>query len=220
MHLTLALDASTYDGSVAVIHGASVLGTATIVMRDPNRERLMPAVAAALADAGVHIADVDRVVCGGGPGSFTSIRIAGAIAKGIASGRNVPMYAVSSLTLIVAGSVWSTEPGRYLAVLGAMRGDVFAAGLEVVEAGRIHVLREPAVLRAEETATAAQRIGARLIGPGQPLHAAPHARGVAVLGGDTGALVRVDVGSWEPDYGRLAEAQVRWEATHGRPLPA
>jgi len=29
----------------------------------------------------------------------------------------------------------------------------------------------------------------------------------------------VDLASWEPDYGRLAEAQVRWEAAHGRPLP-
>jgi tRNA threonylcarbamoyladenosine biosynthesis protein TsaB len=29
----------------------------------------------------------------------------------------------------------------------------------------------------------------------------------------------VDLASWEPDYGRLAEAQVRWERAHGRPLP-
>jgi tRNA threonylcarbamoyladenosine biosynthesis protein TsaB len=29
----------------------------------------------------------------------------------------------------------------------------------------------------------------------------------------------VDLASWEPDYGRLAEAQVRWEAEHGRALP-
>jgi tRNA threonylcarbamoyladenosine biosynthesis protein TsaB len=28
----------------------------------------------------------------------------------------------------------------------------------------------------------------------------------------------VDLASWEPSYGRLAEAQVRWETQHGRPL--
>jgi hypothetical protein len=27
-----------------------------------------------------------------------------------------------------------------------------------------------------------------------------------------------DLASWEPSYGRLAEAQVKWEAEHGRPL--
>jgi tRNA threonylcarbamoyladenosine biosynthesis protein TsaB len=29
----------------------------------------------------------------------------------------------------------------------------------------------------------------------------------------------VAVDSWEPAYGRLAEAQVQWEARHGTPLP-
>ena len=28
----------------------------------------------------------------------------------------------------------------------------------------------------------------------------------------------VDIERWEPAYGRLAEAQVKWEAAHGRPL--
>jgi tRNA threonylcarbamoyladenosine biosynthesis protein TsaB len=28
----------------------------------------------------------------------------------------------------------------------------------------------------------------------------------------------VDRARWEPAYGRLAEAQVKWEAAHGRPL--
>jgi len=30
----------------------------------------------------------------------------------------------------------------------------------------------------------------------------------------------IAIETWEPDYGRLAEAQVRWEAAHGRPLGA
>lgn len=29
----------------------------------------------------------------------------------------------------------------------------------------------------------------------------------------------VDVATWEPEYGRLAEAQVKWETQHGRELP-
>ena len=32
--------------------------------------------------------------------------------------------------------------------------------------------------------------------------------------------VRVEaVQDWEPNYGRPAEAQARWETAHGRPLP-
>ena len=29
----------------------------------------------------------------------------------------------------------------------------------------------------------------------------------------------VSLDAWEPAYGRVAEAQARWEAAHGRPLP-
>jgi len=33
------------------------------------------------------------------------------------------------------------------------------------------------------------------------------------------AIVDVPVATWEPLYGRLAEAQVQWEQRHGEPLP-
>jgi hypothetical protein len=39
--------------------------------------------------------------------------------------------------------------------------------------------------------------------------------------GDGPAALRVgsvDLDAWEPDYGRQAEAQARWEFMHGRPL--
>jgi tRNA threonylcarbamoyladenosine biosynthesis protein TsaB len=34
-----------------------------------------------------------------------------------------------------------------------------------------------------------------------------------------GRLEPVALTSWEPEYGRLAEAQVVWERTHGQALP-
>src|SRR5690349_13337099 len=82
--ITLVLDASTYDGDVAVLDDARVLAERRTVMRDALHERLMPAVAEALEAAGTEISRLDRIVCGAGPGSFTSLRIAASIAKGIA----------------------------------------------------------------------------------------------------------------------------------------
>jgi gamma-glutamyltranspeptidase len=53
-----------------------------------------------------------------------------------------------------------------------------------------------------------------------PPDGAPHARCLIDLVGRKGGAVRVeDAGSWEPVYGRPAEAQARWEMTHGSPLP-
>ena len=103
--ITLALDASTYRSSVAVLDDARVLIQSTATMKGQDREKLMPAVAEALRSVGASLQSIGRVVCGAGPGSFTSLRIAASIAKGIAVGRSIPLYAVSSLALIVAGNV-------------------------------------------------------------------------------------------------------------------
>jgi tRNA threonylcarbamoyladenosine biosynthesis protein TsaB len=217
--LTLALDAATYDGSVAVIDGDRVLTSREVMMRGEREERLMPGVAEALHDAGVGATDLTRVVCGAGPGSFTSLRIAASIAKGIAAARGVPLFAASSLLLLVAAASCCERGGRYLAVLDAMRGDVHVAGFEVAAPDIIVELSPATLVSREALPQLARRFGARLIGPAEELAASPHARGVARLGALLERGHPVNLASWEPQYGRLAEAQVLWEHAHGRPLP-
>ena len=215
--VTLALDAATYEGSAAVIRDGRVLAERTVAMRGEHEERLMPAVLAALAEAGCSVRDVERVVCGEGPGSFTSLRVAGATAKGIAFGNAVPLFAVSSLALIVAGTP-GLAAGSYVAVLDAMRGERFVAPFRRAGDGSLTVLGPPARLTAAEAERLASELGAVAIGPLEATPASPHARGAAPL---LDAIVRagaVSVDTWEPAYGRRAEAQVRWEAAHGRPL--
>ena len=218
--LTLALDASTYRGTVAVLRGARVLAEREVAMKGADAERLMPAVADALADAGATAGGLARVVCGEGPGSFTSLRIAGAIAKGIATARDIPLYAVSSLFLIAAGASPPLEEGAWLCVSDAMRGECHATDLYVTEHGvLVHETSTRLVRPADFDAERAH--AKRIVGPnvaGVDREAWPHARGVAA---DLGRLLGerpVDLDLWGPSYGRLAEAQVKWEAAHGRPL--
>lgn len=213
--VTLAIDASTYTGSVAVWDGVTLVAEGEAAMRGEEQERLMPAVAAVLARAGFAVADVSRVVCGGGPGSFTSLRIAGAVAKGIAMGNSVSLYAVSSLALIVAGHKRSLTAGRYFAVLDALRGEFYAALCDVDAAGTVRPFSPFTRVAASEIPAICLDLGAVAIGPAQSIDALPHARGaLALLGG----LQPVNLDDWEPEYGRLAEAQVKWELAHGRPL--
>ena len=218
--ITLALDASTYEGDVALLDGDRVLAEDAAAMKGRESEQLMPAVAAVLARAKLHLGDVGRIVCGAGPGSFTSLRIAGGIAKGLASGLCIPLFAAPSLALVVAGG--ASQSGRYLGAIDALRGQFYVALYDVGEAGRIDEI-EPARLVAVEDVTAvASECRARIVSPTEfesGLRSRPRAAGVARIDGLLTSRGAVDVRSWEPDYGRLAEAQVKWESTHGRPLP-
>jgi tRNA threonylcarbamoyladenosine biosynthesis protein TsaB len=165
----------------------------------------------------VEPGDLDAVACGGGPGSFTSLRIAAAIAKGIARARRLPLITTPSPVLIVAGAVPPLAAGTWMALLDAMRGDVFGMEVTVHEDGRLSGAGAGWRSTREEAERRASAIGAGIVGPGESPALGPRARGFAAVIG-TPLASAADVSTWEPEYGRKAEAQVRWEAVHGRSL--
>jgi tRNA threonylcarbamoyladenosine biosynthesis protein TsaB len=222
--ITLAIEGATYQGSVAVIRGADVVAERTLraedggIPRAGRGERLMPAVAECLEEARVRGSDIARIVCGAGPGSFTSLRVAGSVAKGLASGYGVELYAVSSLLLTVSGARPPLPNGKYLSVLDAMRGEFYSSHI-ILQSGVAAQPEPPTLISSAQLEEIRLREHAiRTVGPGQGIDAHPHARGVAPILASIVESGPVNLASWEPDYGRLAEAQVRWEAAHGRPL--
>jgi tRNA threonylcarbamoyladenosine biosynthesis protein TsaB len=218
--ITLALDASTYEGDVALLDGGRVLAEQAAAMKGRESEQLMPAVAAVLQRVGLDLGAVDRLVCGAGPGSFTSLRIAGGIAKGIASGLCLPLFAAPSLALVVAGA--QPRVGRYLGAIDALRGEFYVALYDVDENGCIAESEPARIVAASEVGVVAEEYRAQIVSPTEfagGLRSRPRASGVARIEDLLAARGEVDVRSWEPAYGRLAEAQVKWESAHGRPLP-
>jgi len=219
--ITLAIDASTYAGDVAVLEDSRVVAEENVAMKGADCERLMPAVASVLERAGVGVAHIGRVVCGAGPGSFTSLRIAAGIAKGIASGRGLPLYAAPSMALLVGGA--DLRPGRYLAAIDALRGEFYIGLYDVASDANVSEVEPARLVPADAVERVAVDLDARIVSPSpftESVVATPRARGVARVEALLLASGRVDVGRWEPSYGRLAEAQVRWESAHGRPLSA
>jgi len=216
----LVLESATDAGSVAVLTEGNVVASLEFGARDPitgaRTEMLGRAVQQVLRDAEVAAHELAGIVCDAGPGSFTSLRCAAAIAKGIAAAVDVPLYAVSSLELL-ARSAGALAPGAYVAILDAGRGEWFAADVEVrgdgtKSIGMTRLVSDPA-LRAHVAGLAA-----RLIGRGEAIDAVPRAAAVVHVLDRVLRDGPVALDAWEPDYGRLAEAQVRWEAQHGRPL--
>ena len=221
MDYTLALEGATYGGSIALLRDSTVIAERTLVdggipSRAGREERVLPSVAECLGEAHVGVDRITRVVCGAGPGSFTSLRIAASVAKGIAVGVGCPMFSVSSLLLTVACAREPLAEGRYLSVLPAMRNEWFTALFEVIGGGSIAQVRPPSIVADSELAAIAAEARATLLGPDRDIDSRPHARGVATLLDEIISAGPVPVETWEPNYGRLAEAQVKWDAAQRR----
>ena len=133
---------------------------------------------------------------------------------------------VSSLALIVAGALDRLSPGMYLASLDALRGERYGALIEVraepsrdgqpAQQGERRISWDGSWHRDSTSGLTelAHRSGAVMIGPDEALCAWPDAAGLVHL---WGIISEADPASWEPDYGRLAEAEVRLEAKSSRP---
>jgi tRNA threonylcarbamoyladenosine biosynthesis protein TsaB len=119
----LALETSTRLGSVAVGGNGRVLAESVLSVRATFSETVLDEASRLLDRAEVRAADLDGVVVGAGPGSFTGVRIAAALAKGLCFANDLPLYAYSSLRGVAA----SVGDAPVCAVFDARREEVYAA---------------------------------------------------------------------------------------------
>ena len=104
---------------------ATLVATGDHLCRRHANEELVNTCLGALEEAGLAMADVDAVLVGRGPGSFTGVRIGIATAKGLSCGLGKPLYGVSTLDA-TAWTAWSVGVRGTLAVaMDAMRGEVY-----------------------------------------------------------------------------------------------
>ena len=100
-------------------------------------EELVDTLDEALQTAGLGVDDIDRIVVGRGPGSFTGVRIGISTAKGLARGANVPLRGASTLDAC-AWSAWRAgERGLLGVAADAMRGEIYPA-LYLLDDGGAH----------------------------------------------------------------------------------
>jgi tRNA threonylcarbamoyladenosine biosynthesis protein TsaB len=120
----LALDCSTRGGSVAVGVDGRIAAECVLEAANGASSLLMPAVDEAVRAAGLAPRDLSAIVVGGGPGSFTGLRIAAATAKALVRALGVPLFAYSGL---LAAAATLRHAGRPVAALfDARNREVFA----------------------------------------------------------------------------------------------
>lgn len=133
----LALDTATERMAVAVAHGPDDL-TLDAPGGANASSQLIPQALALLAQTGLTLADVDAVAVGRGPGAFTGLRSAIAVAQGLAFGANKPVLLIDSLLIVAedarqqalaAGSV-PQAPWPLWVAMDARMDEVYAAAYQ------------------------------------------------------------------------------------------
>ena len=133
----LAFDTSTETMFIAVANGEQLWqhkgegGAKTSAT-------LIPAIMVLLREANVQLADLDAIVFGRGPGSFTGLRTACSVAQGLAFGANVKVLPIDTLLAVAEDARFEHGVDQVLAVLDARMGEVYSATY-AFEAGQWHV---------------------------------------------------------------------------------
>lgn len=234
---TLAIDAATARLTVALRADGR---TSELHLDGPRRHatEILAMIDALLGEHQLAPREVTDVVTGDGPGSFTGLRVASAVAKALVWGRpDIRWYTAPSLLARAVAQLTddSTEATTVLALSDALRGELFAGCWRFAAGAVQRIGPSPRAVVPEMLAELAPVDLVVGTVPEALLDQVRQATGREVITGDAAlpsaaALLRLmdwqggvaavaDSAAWQPDYGRPAEAQAVWERKFGRRLP-
>ena len=162
----LALEFSSPQRSVAVVQGGVEGGPLCLgeaIETGGRSTNALGLVEDALRQAQLDRAQIECLAIGLGPGSYTGIRLAIALAQGWQLARPVKLLGLSSAECLAAQAQTEGIFGRVEIVIDAQRNELYLAGYELDAQARREV--EPLRLASLAEAQARERAGSTLIGP-------------------------------------------------------
>lgn len=176
--ICLALEFSSERRSVAIARGGTVLAEA-VQQTESRATAAFALIEKVLADANISREEVELIAVGLGPGSYTGIRAAIALAQGWSLARTTEFCGVSSVEAIVWRAQAEKNFGRVNVAVNAQRGEFYLATWEVSAEDRREVL--PLHIVPAAAIEARKGAGERFLGPEQEAPFFPSAAAVAEL---------------------------------------
>ena len=156
----LAFESSAKAAGTALLEDGSLRAEAYQNSGMTHSCTLMQMAEDMLRTAGLTVQDIDAAAVAAGPGSFTGVRIGAAAAKGLAWGREIPCYGVSTLESMALGA--ACTDGIYCCCMDARRAQVYNAIFEAA-AGELCRLTEDRAISIEELYADLAKIDKKII---------------------------------------------------------
>ncbi|WPL18085.1 t(6)A37 threonylcarbamoyladenosine biosynthesis protein [Thiorhodovibrio winogradskyi] len=145
----LALETSGVFCSVALLRDGELLSQHEEAARR-HGERLLPMMEQLLEQGSLGLGDLDAIAFGCGPGSFTGVRIAAAVAQGVAFGAGVPVVGISTLAALAHAGWRSQGHTRIIAAIDARIDELYWGFFNVQGRGLVSALQPECVSVAEK----------------------------------------------------------------------
>jgi tRNA threonylcarbamoyladenosine biosynthesis protein TsaB len=121
----IAFDTSTEILSAAVARDGKLVAEQEVAGGPRASAALVPMVQALLAQAGLAMRSLDAIVFGRGPGSFTGLRTACAVAQGLGFGAGVPVLGLETLLVVAEEARFLCGATQVVTLLDARMNEVY-----------------------------------------------------------------------------------------------
>ncbi len=145
----LAVETATEACSVALLIDGIVAEELEIVSRQ-HSHLVLPMIDKLLNKEGLDLIDLNGLVFGQGPGSFTGLRIATGVVQGLALGANLPVIGISTLAALAQGYFNSEVHQRVYVAMDARMGEIYWAEYVKNNSGLAELVAEEQVIRPDE----------------------------------------------------------------------
>ena len=135
----LVLDTSSQILFVNIVIDGIVKYSVLSEGKNNHSDNLLNFVKEGLKALNLEIKDMDRIVCGYGPGMYTGLRVSLTVAKMFAWTLNIPLYVVSSLDLLSSG--YYKEDGIYSIMIKAKKNYSYTKRIKVLN-NEVSILKE------------------------------------------------------------------------------
>ncbi|NQZ81018.1 MAG: tRNA (adenosine(37)-N6)-threonylcarbamoyltransferase complex dimerization subunit type 1 TsaB [Colwellia sp.] len=144
----LVIDASTEACSVALQFNNKIISRYELCPQSHSL-RLLPMVDEVLKEADCKLSQLDGLIFGRGPGSFTGVRIGVGVAQGLAFAADLPVVGISTLQCMAQRAYQLHQQSQVIAVIDARMSEVYIGYFELDDHDIMQAKLPEAVLKPE-----------------------------------------------------------------------